>query len=121
MEQIGDKLHVYPLSAMQCERLVFQFLLRHYLLCHSVWIGHDAEATAVTLCQATEDLCAQHLVSSIFLPILDGPTERGRKEEHLLITQDLSEVMVEITSLFLVAQDKEERRISIGCQDRGHE
>ena len=97
---------VHPFSCMQHQCPFLQALLRHDLLHHRVGIGHD-EQRAATGRKAANDLRAQDFVGRIALPELHRAAERRREIKHLLFAQDLRQVVVKITRLLGIVQNKQ--------------
>ena len=61
--------------------------------------------------EAGESLGTEDLVSGIPLGVFNGTTERGGKEQNIVVPQNLFEVVVEIACfLFVVEDDKRGER-----------
>ena len=88
---------------MQPQHLLIQFLPRHDFFHHRLWIS-DHEKWAMSCRQTADDLRAEYLVGRIPLPELHRPAERRRKIEHFLVTQNLRQVVIKISSLFRIIQ-----------------
>ena len=56
--------------------------------------------------QFREHFCAQYLVGSITLTVLDSTAITGGEEQHALFVQQLYHVVVEIPSLLGILKDK---------------
>ena len=82
--------------------------------------GHTSRA------QTAEHFGAHDLVPGIALSVLHRPSEAAGEEEHILVSQYLHQVMIEIACLLLVVQDEEvgavhDLRCRQGkrCEDQG--
>ena len=68
---------------MQLQRFIPQFLTGNHLLSQSVGISYHAESFLVLL-QTAQHFGTENLIGRIFLPVLDGTTERRREKQHFL-------------------------------------
>ena len=92
---------------LQDEGTRVETFLRHHKFCQRLRIGHDIEQL-ILLCQPGHDLRAKDLTGCVALCILDGSTVTGRKKQHFATVQQLGQVMIEITRLLCILQDKQQ-------------
>ena len=67
-----------------------------------------------------QHFCAEDLVGSIALAVFDGTLIAAREEEHPLLPHHLCQVVIEIARLFLIVEDKEERRAPLWHRSEHH-
>ena len=93
---------------LQDEGARVETFLRHHKFCQRLRIGHDIEQQLILLCQPGHDLRAKNLTGCIALCILDGSAVTRGEKQHITTAQQLGQIMIEITSLLCILQDKQQ-------------
>ena len=104
LRDIGD---IDGLVFLQDEGTRVETFLRHHKFCQCLRIGHDIEQR-ILLCQSGHNLRAKDLTGSITLRILDGSAVTRGEKQHITTAQQLGQIMIEITSLLCILQDKQQ-------------
>ena len=101
----------YLLANRQLEYSLIDSFLCHDQLSQGIRIRDNENI--FSLRQTSQDLSSQDLIGSIFLPILDGSTITRWKEEHILLSQSLHQVMIKITSLISILKHEKYRLLEL--------
>ena len=104
---VRDVRQRHLVSHGEFDDTLVEILLRHHHFCQCLRVSHDVQR--LRGCQSCQHLSTQYLVGSILLPVFHGTPIGRRKEESLILSQYLHQVVIEVTRLIGIIEHKEHR------------